>query len=95
MAKPKAHRSGRPKKVGPKPPGHLQNIEWLIAGRGAIHIGCVASIDCVASAADEHMCYAMLARRDGESLLALLARLDRSIGLASETSEPIDEINGP
>jgi hypothetical protein len=95
MPTPKTHRSGRPKKRGPKTPGHLQNIEWLIAERGAIHIGRVASIDCVASAADEHMCYAMLARRDGESLLALLARLDRSIELAAETSEPIDEINGP
>jgi hypothetical protein len=41
------------------------------------------------------MCYAMLARRDGETLLALLVRLDRSIALAAETSEPIDEINGP
>jgi hypothetical protein len=37
----------------------------------------------------------MLARRDGETLLQLLHRLDKSIAIASETSETIDEINGP
>ena len=48
----------------------LQNIEWLIGdGGGAIHVGRVGSIECVASAADNHLCYAMLARRDGETLL--------------------------
>jgi hypothetical protein len=90
----KPHRSASAKKA-PTKSGHFENIEWLIAEGGAIHVGRVASIDCIASAADEHMCYAMLARRDGETLLALLVRLDRSIALAAETSEPIDEINGP
>jgi len=94
MPSPKPHRPARIKKA-PTKPGHFANIEWLIAEGGAIHVGRVASIDCVASAADEHICYAMLARRDGETVLALLARLDRSIALAAETSEPIDEINGP
>jgi hypothetical protein len=37
----------------------------------------------------------MLARRDGETLLQLLHRLDMSIAIASDTSETIDEINGP
>lgn len=74
----------------------LQNIEWLIGdGRGAIHVGRVGPIECVASAADEDLCYAMLARRDGETLLQLLHRLDQSIAIASETAETIDEINGP
>ena len=74
----------------------LPNIEWLIAeGGGAIHVGRVGPIDCVASAADEDLCYAMLARRDGETLLQLLLRLDQSIAIASETAETIDEINGP
>jgi hypothetical protein len=94
MPSPKPHRAARAKKALLKP-GHLANIEWLIAEGGAIHVGRVASIDCIASAADEHMCYAMLARRDGESLLALLSRLDKSIAIVAETSEPIDEINGP
>jgi hypothetical protein len=73
----------------------FENIEWLIADGGAIHIGRVASIDCIASAADQHMCYAMLARREGETILALLHRLDRSIAQVAESSEPIDEVNGP
>lgn len=94
MPSPKPHRPAREKKA-PTKSGHFENIEWLIAEGGAIHVGCVASLDCIASAADEHMCYAMLARRDGETLLQLLVRLDRSIAHVAETSEPIDEINGP
>ena len=80
---------------GPRTSPH-QNIEWLIGdGGGAIHVGRVGSIECVASAADNHLCYAMLARRDGETLLQLLHRLDKSIAIAAETAETIDEINGP
>jgi hypothetical protein len=37
----------------------------------------------------------MLARREGETLLDLLRRLDKSIAIAAETAETIDEINGP
>ena len=58
-------------------------------------IGSVGSVGCVASAADRDLCYAMLARREGETLLELLLRLDKSIAIASETAETIDEINGP
>ncbi len=93
-------RSRPPKKTSTPTDGSrtspLQNIDWLIGdGVGAIHVGRVGSIECVASAADEDLCYAMLSRRSGETLLQLLHRLDRSIAIASETSETIDEINGP
>ena len=72
------------------------NIEWIIANHGSITIGDVgANVGCVAAAADHHMCYAMLAQRDGESLLELMSRLDRAIATASETSVTIDEINPP
>jgi hypothetical protein len=37
----------------------------------------------------------MLAKRDGETLLELMGRLDRAIATASETSVTIDEINPP
>lgn len=71
------------------------NIEWVIEDGGSIHVGAIGSIDCVASAADRDLCYAMLARREGETLLDLLRRLDESIAIAAETAETIDEINWP
>jgi hypothetical protein len=54
-----------------------------------------ANVGCVAAAADPHLCYAMLAQRDGESLLELMGRLDRAIATAAETTETIDGINPP
>ena len=77
------------------PASPFANIEWVIEDGGSIHVGGIGSIDCVASAADRDLCYAMLARREGETLLELLLRLDKSIAIASETAETIDEINGP
>lgn len=72
------------------------NIEWLIANHGSITIGDIgANVGCVAAAADQDLCYAMLAQRDGESLLELMGRLDRAIATASETSVTVDEINPP
>ena len=35
----------------------------------------------------------MLVRREGETLGALLKRLDRAIGHFYDTDEPVDEIN--
>lgn len=46
-------------------PSALANIEFLIDGNGDITIGRVASIPCVATAADEDQCLAMLVRRPG------------------------------
>ncbi len=72
------------------------NIEWVIANHGSITIGDIgANVGCVAAAADQHMCYAMLAQRDGERLLELMGRLDRAIATAAETSVTVDEINPP
>ena len=42
--------------------GAFENIEFLIDGNGDITIGTVASIPCVASAADHDQCLAMLVR---------------------------------
>lgn len=72
------------------------NIEWVIENHGSITIGDIGvNVGCVAAAADQHLCYAMLAQRDGESLLELMGRLDRAIATAAETSVTIDEINPP
>ena len=90
-----------PSRPGGHQPGGLtsssfSNIDWIIANHGSITIGDIgANVGCVAAAADNHICYAMLARRDGESLLELMARLDRAIATAAETNETIDEINPP
>ncbi|HTT13680.1 MAG TPA: hypothetical protein VMG60_22670 [Burkholderiaceae bacterium] len=74
----------------------FENIEALIdTGEGDITIGSVASIPCVATAADDCQCLAMLVRRPGESLHALMQRLDAAIAYAQEDGDYIDEVNAP
>jgi len=77
------------------PPSAFPNIEFLLGDNGDITIGRVGSIRCVASAANEDVCFAMLQRRPGESLTALMQRLDAAIAEAYETGICIDEINSP
>ena len=72
----------------------LPNIAELIE-YGEITIGVVRPVGCVAVANDEDNCMAMLARRDGETLAQLLARLDRAIGKALTEDIFTDEINPP
>lgn len=72
----------------------MKNIEQLILDGGDISLGAVCPIDCVATAADPHTCIAMLVRRDGETLNALLKRLDRAVGRFYEHDEIVDEVNG-
>jgi hypothetical protein len=73
---------------------HFENIEALIdSGEGDITIGSVASIPCVATAADHYQCFAMLVRRPGESLHRLMQRLDAAIATAWEDEICIDEVN--
>lgn len=57
----------------------MKNIETLIDDGGEITLGPVSGIVCVASAADGHNALAMLARCDGETLNALIKRLDKAI----------------
>jgi len=73
----------------------LANIEWLLAEHGAINISEISLVGCVAAAADNDTCYAMLARRKGESVLELLQRLDQAIATAAENNTTIDEVNPP
>jgi hypothetical protein len=88
--------SSRRKSVASKaPPSTLANIEFLIDGNGDITIGRVGPIPCVATAADEDQCLAMLQRRPGESLAELLQRLDAAIADAYENSIFVDEVNAP
>lgn len=71
----------------------LPNIDALIDGEGDITIGAAAGFSCAATAADRDQCLAMLVRRDGESLIELLMRLEAAIDSAIEDGIYIDEIN--
>jgi hypothetical protein len=71
--------------------GHL-----LDTGHGDITLGRIGPIQCAATACDEDQQLAMPIRRDGESLVQLLVRLDKAIEQAYEHSHFIDEVNnGP
>ena len=71
----------------------MKYIELLLSDGGDISLGPVASYKCVASAADGNNALAMLVRREGESLNALLKRLDKAIGRAWDLDEFTDEVN--
>ena len=73
----------------------MKNIEALIDDGGEITVGPVGPIECVASAADHHNALAMLVRREGETLSALLKRLDKAIARFNEIGETTDEVNSP
>ena len=72
----------------------MKNIEALIADGGDITVGRVYPIECAATAANGHNSVAMLVRRDGETLTAMLKRLDKAIGQYFDNDEFIDEVNG-
>ena len=73
----------------------MKNIEALIDDGGEITVGRIGPIECAATAADGHNALAMLARRKGETLSALLKQLDKAIARYYETDETTDEINSP
>ena len=72
----------------------MKNIEALIDNGGEITVGRLHGTGCAATAADGHNALAMLARREGETLNALLKRLNRAIGMFYDDGEVVDEING-
>jgi hypothetical protein len=71
----------------------MKNIETLIADGGSVSLDALAPHDCVAVASDHHDMLAALVRREGESLAALLKRLDRALGRYYDDGETVDEIN--
>jgi hypothetical protein len=72
----------------------LPNIDYLIKDYGEVTLGKLGPIPCAAVATDGAQPLAMLVRRRGESLVALLKRLDDAIASALEDETFIDEING-
>ena len=74
----------------------LSNIAALVEGGGEITLGRLEAIGkCVATACDDAQCLAMLVHRKGESLDALLRRLDAAIADAYENEHFTDEVNAP
>lgn len=71
----------------------LANIAELLDNGGQITIGAIVPVACAAVAIQERRTLAMLQRKRGETLDALLQRLDGAVGAAFETDETIDEIN--
>jgi hypothetical protein len=72
----------------------LKNIEFLIENDGNISVGRIGPVRCAASACDEDQCLATLAKREGETFMELLSRLDKAIEDAWERHIFADEING-
>lgn len=74
----------------------LENIVALVEGGGEITLGHLDAIGkCVATATNDTQCLCMLVRRKGESLDALLRRLDAAIADAYENDHFTDEVNAP
>ena len=71
----------------------MKRIEELIADGGQITVGALWPHKCVAIAADDSNALAMLVRRDGETLPALLKRLDEAIAQAYDDGSFTDEVN--
>lgn len=71
----------------------MKSIELLLLDGGSISIGPMDRFECVAAAADTHNSLAMLVRREGETIIALLGRLDKAIAVAMDDGEIIDEVN--
>jgi hypothetical protein len=68
--------------------------ELLAMGDGQIMLGHVAPIEGAAVATAEQTLFAALVRREGESVNALMQRLDEAIGAALHQGALTNEING-
>lgn len=70
------------------------NIQNLLDSGGDISLGEIPQSGIFAiTASDDAQCLAMLKRRENESLVDMLDRLDEAIGYAWENEQFIDEIN--
>ena len=83
-----------PKSAATDPTSPFPNLEdFLLHGDGQISVGEIGPIRCAAVASDNHNMLAALQRRDDETLMQLLQRLDAVLLHALEHDEFTDEIN--
>jgi hypothetical protein len=73
----------------------LPNIEWLLTQHGSITVQELQGLGCIAAAADQEGSYAMLVRRDHESIPELINRLETAIARAAENNVVVDDVNPP
>ena len=73
----------------------LLNLEAFIdAAHGAqITVGQIKPIACAAMAAQGKRVWVALVRRDNESLVDLLQRMDAALGKAQDENTPVDEVS--
>lgn len=89
----RTHRLRKKTKAGSSiPASSLPHLQELI-DYGEITVGMQPFGACMAAATDQDCTYAMLVRRDGESLLQLLIRLDEAVDQALTLGIFTDEIN--
>lgn len=69
------------------------SLEAFIAEGGNISLGRIPPIQCAAVASDEHTMLAALVRREDETFMDLMQRLDGTITRALDFGEYTDEIN--
>ena len=70
----------------------MNNLEILIEDGGDVSLGPEDGYPFVAIASDAEDVVALLVRKEGEALTALLRRLDRAVGKFFENGEVIDEV---
>jgi hypothetical protein len=70
----------------------MQHIEALVADSATITVAAVDEIECAATTAGQHNALMMLARRKGETIAALLKRLERGCRYP-ETGETVAKVN--
>jgi hypothetical protein len=92
--------ASRPKPATAKPTRGVADTDFLphladLIEDGEITIGTLDPVGGVATAVDGSNCLAMLVRRDGETLMQLLQRLDLAVALAFTEDIFTDEVNAP
>ena len=67
-------------------------LQRFITSGGTIDVGRIDVIDCAAVASDSDTLWAIVMRREGESLLGLLRRLEGTLERSLALSAPVNEM---
>jgi hypothetical protein len=69
-------------------------LQRFITSGGTIDVGRIDVIDCAAVASDSDTLWAIVMRREGESLLGLLRRLEGMLERSLALSAPVNAMEG-
>jgi hypothetical protein len=67
-------------------------LHRFVTSGGTIDVGRIDVMECAAVASDADKVWVVLVRRDGESFLGLLQRLDATLDRCLVRNEPVDEM---